>query len=112
MHLNKKTKSQALERSKIIAQLDQILHQPPNKNHKELHTFYKHMCRERQHLFTFLFFDQVPADNNASERPIRNVKVKQKISGQFKTNKAAQTGQKHYKILGFVKKSIRFRDVI
>ena len=32
----------------------------------------------------------MPADNNASERAIRNVKVKQKISGQFKTNKAAQ----------------------
>ena len=36
MHLNKKTKSQALEHSKIIAQLDQILHQPPDKNHKEV----------------------------------------------------------------------------
>jgi transposase len=90
LQLSKKTKPQALERSKIIAQLDQILDQPPDKNHKELYTFYKRMCREKQHLFTFLFIDEVPADNNASERAIRNVKVKQKISGQFKTNKAAQ----------------------
>jgi len=30
----------------------------------------------------------VPPDNNASERAIR--KVKQKISGQFKTDRAAQ----------------------
>ena len=33
---------------------------------------------------------EVPPDNNASERAIRNIKVKQKISGQFKTSKAAQ----------------------
>jgi transposase len=48
------------------------------------------MCKERQHIFTFLFLAQVPPDNNASERAIRNVKVKQKISGQFKIEQAAQ----------------------
>lgn len=42
------------------------------------------MCRERQNLFTFLYLHEVPPDNNGSERAVRNVKVKQKISGQFK----------------------------
>jgi transposase len=41
-------------------------------------------------LFTFLFIEDVPPDNNASERAIRNVKVKQKVSGQFKIEQAAQ----------------------
>ena len=50
----------------------------------------KRISKERQHLFTFLFLKEVPPDNNASERAIRNIKVKQKISGQFKTSKAAQ----------------------
>ena len=32
----------------------------------------------------------MPPDKNASERAIRNVKVKQKISGQFKKQQATQ----------------------
>ncbi len=63
---------------------------PPNKKRKELYTFYKRMRREQQNLFVFLYTLEVPADNNASERAIRNIKVKQKISGQFKTTTAAQ----------------------
>ena len=78
------------QRSKIIQTLENLLYKPPDKKHKKLYTFYKRMCRERQHLFTFLFIEQVPPDNNASERAIRNVKVKQKISGQFKKKQAAQ----------------------
>jgi transposase len=80
----------ALERDKIIQSLEFLLNNPPDSKHKKLYTFYKRMCRERQHLFIFLFIENVPSDNNASERAIRNVKVKQKISGQFKIEQAAQ----------------------
>ena len=31
----------------------------------------------------------MPPENNGSERAIRNIKIKQKISGQFKTEKGA-----------------------
>jgi len=79
-----------LKRTSIVQHLKYLLERPPDQKNKELYTFYKRMCRERQHLFTFLFLDDVPPDNNASERAIRNVKVKQKISGQFKTERAAQ----------------------
>ncbi len=81
---------QSIERVKIIQELENLLCKPPDKAHKKLYTFYKRMCRESQYLFTFLFIKEVPPDNNASERAIRNVKVKQKISGQFKKEKAAQ----------------------
>jgi transposase len=77
-------------RAAIVQSLERLLDRPPDKKHKELYTFYRRMCRERQHLFTFLFVQNVPPDNNASERAIRNVKVKQKISGQFRTERAAQ----------------------
>lgn len=77
-------------RAEIVQRLQKLLERPPDKGQKELYTFYKRMCRERQHLFTFLYLKDVPPDNNASERAIRNIKVKQKISGQFKTERAAQ----------------------
>jgi transposase len=83
-------KQHNIERAKIIQRLQCLLEEPPDKNNKELFSFYKRMRGERQHLFTFLFLENVPADNNASERAIRNVKVKQKISGQFKIEQAAQ----------------------
>ena len=45
--------------------------------------FHKRLRKYKDYLFPFLYYEKVPADNNASERAIRNVKVKQKISGQF-----------------------------
>lgn len=78
------------ERAGIIQRLQKILERPPDADHKELRTFYKRMCKERTNLFNFLYLPEVPPDNNGSERAIRNVKVKQKISGQFKKTGAAQ----------------------
>ena len=40
---------------------------------------------EKNHIFTFLEHPNIPPDNNGSERAIRNVKVKIKVSGQFKS---------------------------
>ena len=77
-------------RVSIIQRFEFLLDNPPNKEQKELYTFYKRMLRERKDIFTFLFLLNVPPDNNASERAIRNIKVKQKISGQFKVEQAAQ----------------------
>ena len=47
--------------------------------------FRKSMLKVRNFLLTCLYQKDIPPDNNSSERAIRNVKVKQKISGQFKT---------------------------
>lgn len=51
--------------------------------------FCKRMNKHKDKIFTFLKHKDVPPDNNGSERVIRCVKVKQKVSGQFKTEKGA-----------------------
>jgi len=48
-------------------------------------TFQKAMIKNRNYLFPCLYDLEIPPDNNASERAVRNIKVKQKISGQFKS---------------------------
>jgi len=50
----------------------------------------KSFIKAKDKIFTFLLDANIPPDNNASERAIRNVKVKQKVSGQFKSFEGAQ----------------------
>lgn len=47
--------------------------------------FYKEMIKVRHALFPFLYHAEVLPDNNGSERVIRPIKVKMKVSGQFKS---------------------------
>ena len=47
--------------------------------------FQNSMNDYRNYLFPFLYDKDIPPDNNGSERGIRNIKVKMKISGQFKS---------------------------
>ena len=56
-----------------------------SQTHKQLKSFRK----ARDKIFTFLLYPHVPPDNNGSERAIRNVKVKLKVSGQFKSEQGA-----------------------
>ena len=71
-------------------QLDKLLEQPPNETFSDLKPIVKRLIKHKESLFVFLEEDYVPADNNGSERAIRNAKVKMKVSGQFKTIENAQ----------------------
>ena len=78
------------ERKRIQISLENLLEEPLPENQKKLRAFHKRMIKHKEYILTFLNHFHVPPDNNASERAIRNVKVKQKVSGQFKTENGAQ----------------------
>lgn len=78
------------QRTKLEQKLDSLLQASIPQHMKEVCTFQKRIVRYKNYLFTFLYYPDVPPDNNASERAIRNIKVKQKVSGQFRTTRGAE----------------------
>jgi len=78
------------DRSALEERLDRLLDQNIHKQHKEAVTLMNRLKKYREHLLVFLYDYEVPPDNNGSERAIRNVKVKAKISGQFRSFRGAQ----------------------
>jgi len=75
---------------KIENNLEKLLAQSIDTSCKKTRTLQKYLNKHRCNILLFLYHPKVPPDNNGSERSIRNVKVKQKISGQFKSDKGAE----------------------
>ncbi|MBL4862743.1 MAG: IS66 family transposase [Crocinitomicaceae bacterium] len=78
-----------LEIAEIEDEFDELLKVDSSKFHKKQKAFIKRLVKNRQSIFVFLYHEPVPFDNNGSERAIRNVKVKNKISGCFRSENGA-----------------------
>ena len=65
----------------------------------EFERFKKGILKVKDYLFTFLSNPLVPYDNNASERGVRKIKVKQKVSGCFRTDSGADDSAKLHSIV-------------
>lgn len=75
------------------------------QEHPNTATFQASMLKNRNHLLPCLYNLDIPPDNNGSERAVRNIKVKQKVSGQFKS------GQHAFCVIRSVIDTLRKRNV-
>jgi transposase len=79
------------QRTQFEERLTVLLQKPISKKYPIAVSLQNRLVKYQQHILTFLYYHEVPPDNNGSERAIRNVKVKQKISGYFKSFEGAQS---------------------
>jgi len=76
-------------RTSLVQELQLLLQTALPEKDKLAITLQKKLRKINQHILCFLHHNYVPPDNNGSERAIRNVKVKQKISGGFRSIEGA-----------------------
>lgn len=74
-----------LVRNFIRKETFKLINADHQNEHMKVKAFFKQLSKYRNHIYEFLYNEHVPPDNNGSERAIRNVKVKQKVSTMFKT---------------------------
>jgi transposase len=91
IHKRKRLPWKKIDREKLIRRFNDLLAEKVDHLHKDIQTLQTSLIRHREHVLNFLFHDFLPSDNNASERSIRPLKVKQKVSGCFRTDKGALT---------------------
>ena len=83
----------SLQRVKLKEEYDKSLSyllSMPTIDKSETSKQIKSFIKAKDKIFTFLLDKNIPPDNNGSERAIRNIKVKQKVSGQFKSLNGAK----------------------
>jgi transposase len=77
----------------LQSELQNLLYEEISPTAKKSFTLQKSLQKNNANILTFLIDEYTPPDNNGSERAIRNLKVKQNVSGQFKS------GEKSFAIL-------------
>ena len=87
--------------------MDHILLVVDEAQQKTIKYFILNLQPKKEYLLTFLTHPAVPADNNASERSVRPVKTKMKVSGQFKNDDGAESYTALHSIMQTARKNNR-----
>jgi transposase len=91
IHKRKTMQWEKIDRKDIIKRFDGLLYRTLKCVNKEMENLKKSLIKQRDSVFRFLFNIKIPYDNNASERSIRPLKLKQKVSGSYRSFKGAVT---------------------
>ena len=78
------------ERTALLQEFGILINQSLPDKVSKIFPFQKRMKKRQHQVFNFLFYPDVPYDNNGSERAIRNIKVKQKVSGSFRSERGSE----------------------
>ena len=89
IHKRKEMSWESIPRENLFKRLDDLLNFPLYEVHKDFGRLQRSLLKHRNSIFRFLSNPDIPYDNNASERAIRLFKIKQKISGCFRSKKGA-----------------------
>ena len=99
------------EVERIRGELDDLMDHIPlvedEAQQKTIKDFILNLQPKKEYLLTFLTHPAVPADNNASERSVRRVKTKMKVSGQFKNDDGAESYTALHSIMQTARKNNR-----
>lgn len=89
IHLRNEKPTDIIPKESWLARLDNLLKKNLDNLRKEFNELKRGIIKCRDYIFNFLENPAIPSDNNASERGIRKLKVKQKISGCFRSHTGA-----------------------
>ena len=99
IHLRKTEYTTEEDEKRFKQRLDKLINEKVEiegeESRKLFETFRKGLEKHKEHIFLFLSHHNVPYDNNASERAVRPLKTKLKVSGQFRSD----DGSKNYATL-------------
>lgn len=110
-HISPQGRTPDNENARIRRELDELMSHIPlvedEAQQKTITDFILNLQPKKEYLLTFLTHPAVPADNNASERSVRPVKTKMKVSGQFKNNDGAESYTALHSIMQTARKNNR-----
>lgn len=94
-----------IDTGEIRRRFETLMEQDLSSLDKQYRTLQKGLIKHKEHLFVFLEHPDVPYENNASERSIRPLKVKQKVSGMFKSDEGADAFCQLHSIVSTARKN-------
>ena len=89
IHKRKTMEWEKIPRTDLLNRVDDLLNHPLYELHEDFGRLQRSLLKHRNSIFRFLSNPKIPYDNNATERSFRVVKVKQKVSGCFRSDKGA-----------------------